>query len=71
MINEGLQKRYYTELLHRVKGQFGVDFRVSLYLYTDPDFNWRELDAIHLMTGFRNECKHFKKIGLHHFFLSY
>lgn len=42
------------ELIHRVKGAFGAATGTSLQLYTNVNFNWRELDAIHLLINHRS-----------------
>lgn len=43
--------------IHRVKGQFGVATGTSMKLYTDTKFNWRALDAIHLLINHRHYRK--------------
>ena len=42
--------------IHRVKGAFGADAGVSMRLYNDNNFNWQELDAIHLLMNHRSYC---------------
>ena len=43
----------HPQLIHRVKGDFGADTSVSMSLYDNPTFNWRHLDAIHLLVNHR------------------
>ena len=45
------------QLIHRVKGNFGADTSVSMNLYENPTFNWRHLDAIHLLVNHRSYSK--------------
>ncbi len=47
--------------LHRVKIKFGADIGISLKLYKDPAFNWRALDAIHLLISHRSYRMCFNK----------
>ncbi|KAI9563498.1 hypothetical protein GHT06_010961 [Daphnia sinensis] len=42
------------ELIHRVKGDFGVDTGVSVSIYKNPIMDWRRLDIIHLLSGHRS-----------------
>jgi hypothetical protein len=47
-----LHKR--PELVHRVQFRFGADTNTSWRLYTDPEFEWRQLDTIHLLVNHRS-----------------
>ena len=47
----------HPQLVHRVKGNFGADTTVSMSLYDNPTFNWRHLDAIHLLVNHRDYSK--------------
>jgi hypothetical protein len=41
-------------LIHRVKGDFGAATGVSMSLYKNLKFDWRHLDAIHLLMNHRS-----------------
>lgn len=45
----------HPQLVHRVKGDFGIITDVSLNLYrnTSKPFEWRSLDSIHLLVNHR------------------
>ena len=43
--------------IHRVKVFLGFDGDLSMRLYTDKEFPWRRLDAVHLNTRWRQFSK--------------
>ena len=47
----------HPELIHRVNGNFGAGFLTSMELYKNTDFDWRKLDAIHLLINHRQYSK--------------
>ena len=59
ILNELLRLRRLQ--LHRVKIKFGADIGISLKLYKDSTFNWRALDAIHLLISHRSYSMCFNK----------
>ena len=56
---------HHPELIHRVKGDFGVDTGVSMNLFKNKNFDWRKLDAIHLLINHRSKSNwlNFKSIN--------
>ncbi len=52
----------YPEVVHRLNGEFGVVWTVSLQLYIDENFDWRKLDVIHLLVNHRRYCRLLKNM---------
>ncbi|XP_046640742.1 uncharacterized protein LOC124326129 [Daphnia pulicaria] len=44
---------HHPHLIHRVKGDFGADTEVGSNLFTDPNYDWRRFDIIHMLMGHR------------------
>ena len=42
--------------IHRIQMKFGNDIGTSHGLFTRIGFNWKEMDAVHLMIGQRRNC---------------
>ena len=54
----------HPELIHRVKGWFNAVPDKALKIYNKKDFNWRQLDATHLLFNWRPKNSN---LFLHHF----
>lgn len=39
----------HPELIHRVEGRFNSEPNTALKIYDKEDYNWRRLDATHLL----------------------
>ena len=46
---------YHPELIHRVNGQLDTDPLTAELIYQRKSYNWRRLDAIHLLVNWRSQ----------------
>jgi hypothetical protein len=49
----------HPELIHRVEGRFNSEPDTALKIYDKEDYNWRRLDATHLLIRWRCNTHHF------------
>ena len=61
----------HPELIHRVEGRFNCDVTTAGKIYHQMNYNWRRLDATHLLMRWREAGRNIIKIPLIHLFNRY